>query len=275
MSDFEQTEIPLAEPPPTDLQPTELEDTELQPNELHQAELQEFEGNYTSCIRKREVDATEFERLQLCLHAQAHPKATQHELSTWFSTKFKKQINQSTVSRMLKRFREDVAPPEIVDLTSKSTIKRTRRVQYPELDTVLYEWFLCFERQVPMSGELIKQKAAIVFKALYPNEEKSLKFSNGWLEACKERNKIKEFKKHGESGDVDMRVVENNLPVLRNTLGVFRQNDIYNMDETAFFYQLIPDRSLATQLWEGGKQSKHRMTVVVYTNSLSTDKIPL
>ena len=67
MSDFEQTEIPPAEPLPTDLQPTELEDTELQLTELHQAELQEFEGNYTSRIRKREVDATEFERLQLCL----------------------------------------------------------------------------------------------------------------------------------------------------------------------------------------------------------------
>ena len=97
MSDFEQTELAWAEPPPTEPQPTELEDTEPQLTELHQAELQEFEGNYTTRIRKREVDATEFERLQLCLHAQAHPKATEHELSNWFSTKFKKQINQSTV----------------------------------------------------------------------------------------------------------------------------------------------------------------------------------
>ncbi|KAF8448230.1 hypothetical protein BGX38DRAFT_1190223, partial [Terfezia claveryi] len=30
-----------------------------------------------------------------------HPKATQQELAQWFSVKFKKQINQSTVSRML------------------------------------------------------------------------------------------------------------------------------------------------------------------------------
>ena len=52
-------------------------------------------------IRKREVDATEFERLQLHAHSQTHPKATQLELSNWFSTKFNKQINQSTVSRGL------------------------------------------------------------------------------------------------------------------------------------------------------------------------------
>lgn len=47
------------------------------------------------------------------------------------------------------------------------------------------------------------------------------------------------------------------------------------MDETAFFYQLIPDRSLATHLWEGGKQNKYRLTVAVCTNASSTDKVPL
>ena len=47
-------------------------------------------------MRKREVDAREFERLQLHAHSQTHPKATQLELSHWFYTKFNKQINQST-----------------------------------------------------------------------------------------------------------------------------------------------------------------------------------
>lgn len=129
-----------------------------------------------------------------------------------------------------------------------STVKRVRRVQYPELDTVLYDWFLKFKRQVPMSGELIKQKAAIIFEVLYPEEEKGLKFSNGWLDTWKDRYKIKEFKRHGESGDVDLSVVNNNLPRLQSILGVYHLVDIYNMDETAFFYQLIPDCSLATQL---------------------------
>jgi len=39
-----------------------------------------------------------------------------------------------------------------------------------------------FEKQVPMSGDLIKEKAVIIFKALYPIEEFGLKFSNSWLE---------------------------------------------------------------------------------------------
>ena len=50
-------------------------------------------------IRKRDIDATDFERLQLYGYSQKHSKATQKELSQWFYNKFKKQINQSTVSR--------------------------------------------------------------------------------------------------------------------------------------------------------------------------------
>ena len=55
--------------------------------------------NLSKYMCKREVDATEFERLQLHAHSQTHPKATQSELSHWFYTtfyKFNKQINQST-----------------------------------------------------------------------------------------------------------------------------------------------------------------------------------
>ena len=54
------------------------------------------------------------------------------------------QINQPTISRMLKRYRDNPPPPEVIEvsLQSKSRIKRSRRVQYPGLDSVLHEWFL-------------------------------------------------------------------------------------------------------------------------------------
>ncbi|KAF8426726.1 hypothetical protein EV426DRAFT_641112 [Tirmania nivea] len=129
--------------------------------------------------RCREVDATDSERFQLFSHAEGHSKATQQELAQWFNVKFKKQINQSTVSRILKRFRDEPPLPEVAEMLLTSDTKRVRRVQHPELDTVLYDWFLRFEKQVPMSGDLIKEKAVIIFKALYPMDEVVLKFSNG------------------------------------------------------------------------------------------------
>ncbi|RPB29934.1 hypothetical protein L211DRAFT_52695 [Terfezia boudieri ATCC MYA-4762] len=52
-------------------------------------------------LRRREVDPTDSERFQLFSYSQGHSKATQRELAQWFNVKFKKEINQSTVSRML------------------------------------------------------------------------------------------------------------------------------------------------------------------------------
>ena len=46
-------------------------------------------------IRKRDVDPTDSERLQLYWYSQNHSKATQKELSLWFYTKFKKQSKYS------------------------------------------------------------------------------------------------------------------------------------------------------------------------------------
>ena len=51
--------------------------------------------------RRREVDTTYHERIQLFSYTQNHPKITQKDLVKWFNTTFNKSINQSTVSRKL------------------------------------------------------------------------------------------------------------------------------------------------------------------------------
>jgi len=54
----------------------------------------------SKAARHREFDATESVRFQLYSQAEANPKATQ-QLAQWFNDMFKKQIKQSTVSRMI------------------------------------------------------------------------------------------------------------------------------------------------------------------------------
>jgi len=54
----------------------------------------------SKATQHREVDATK-ERFQLYHQAEANPNATQQQLAQWFNDKFKKQINQSTVSRKI------------------------------------------------------------------------------------------------------------------------------------------------------------------------------
>ena len=77
----------------------------------------------------------------------------------------------------MKRYRDQPPLLDAAETLLQSTIKRVRRVQYPVLDTVQYDWLLHFEKQVPMSGDLIKEKAAISFTALYPQEKTLEKFS--------------------------------------------------------------------------------------------------
>jgi len=52
----------------------------------------------------------------------------------------------------------------------------------------------------------------------------------GGLEGWKIRHAIRVYKRHEESGDVDLRVVDGNIS------GMYLLSNTYNMNETAFFY---------------------------------------
>ncbi|KAI5777205.1 hypothetical protein EDC01DRAFT_635932 [Geopyxis carbonaria] len=61
-------------------------------------------------LKKRKYEeATRDEKWELYQHHSSNPHLKQRELAEWFSERFNKQINQSTVSRNLKKFK--VAPP--------------------------------------------------------------------------------------------------------------------------------------------------------------------
>jgi hypothetical protein len=63
------------------------------------------------------------------------------------------------------------------------------------------------------------------------------KASSGWLDGFKRRHGIKDRRRYGESGDVDMDLVENECPKIKAILDRFHWRDIYNMDETGLFFQ--------------------------------------
>lgn len=82
-----------------------------------------------------------------------------------------------------------------------------------------------------MSGDLIKEKVAYFLPELYPAYG-AFGFSNGWLEAFKNRPAIKYYRRFGESESVNMALIEKSLPHIRLTLDQYERRDIYNMDET-------------------------------------------
>jgi hypothetical protein len=88
-----------------------------------------------------------------------------------------------------------------------------------------------------MSGDLTKEKAVYFLAKLYPGHE-AFEFSNGWLEAFKNRRVIKSYRRFGESGSANMAMIEESLPQIRLTLDQDERRDIYNMDETGLFYRM-------------------------------------
>lgn len=103
------------------------------------------------------------------------------------------------------------------------------------------------------------------------------KYSQGWLDKFKKRHCIEKKVLHGESGSLDIVEVESHRTVLKELLKTYAPNDIYNADELALFYKLLPNRSLADANADehGLKNNKERITCMVCCNSTGTDKIRL
>jgi hypothetical protein len=172
-------------------------------------------------------------RIALCEHKKKHPSLTQTDLIMWFQETHNVSVSQGTISLTLKRSTEILAKKEDVNRVAK----RQRTVKYPLMETTLYRWFLTYQDQVNMSGDLTKEKVAYFLAELYPGNG-AFEFSNGWLEAFKNRRDIKSYRRFGESGLANMAMIEESLQQIRLTLDQYERHDIYNMDEIGLFYRM-------------------------------------
>jgi hypothetical protein len=86
-----------------------------------------------------------------------------------------------------------------------------------------------------VSGELVRESATKILDRLYPRHE-PFEFSSSWLEAFKSRHGIRSYRCFGESGSVNMAILANTLPAIRDILDQYAWKDIYNMDKTGLFY---------------------------------------
>ena len=70
--------------------------------------------------------------------------------------------------------------------------------------------------------------------------------SNGWMDNFKDRHGILFKSSQGEAAAVDEGYVRQwQRQVLREELAKFKPDDIYNVDETWLFWQLLPNKTLA------------------------------
>lgn len=154
----------------------------------------------------------------------------------------------------------------------KGATKKFRMAGYPDLEECLITWFKqCRERNVPLGGNVLKEKAGQFAEKL---GHKDFKISNGWLENFKKRHII--FRKLcDESQSVSDELCSEwikNLPVL---LKDYSPDNIYNADETGLFCKTLPEKTAVFkgEACHGGKQSKDRVTLLLAANMSGTEKL--
>ena len=160
-----------------------------------------------------------------------------------------------------------------------STRKKLRTAGYPEVEEALLTWFKSArDNNVPISGPFMMSKAE-EFACRLGVPDGQFKCSCGWLERFKQRHGISFKHVCGEEKSVDIN--SNEMEEWQRTLSIllkeYMPEDVYNADETAIFYRLLPDKTLEFKNvnCHGGKQSKERITALVCANMNGTDKLPL
>ena len=69
-------------------------------------------------------------------------------------------------------------------------------------------------------------------------------FSNRWLESFKKRFKISLHIRHREAGSTPAEA-EDKIRSLQTLAGEYEEENIYNMDESGLFWQMIPSQGLS------------------------------
>jgi hypothetical protein len=196
-------------------------------------------------------------------------------------------LSKSTVSRIFQNSDKLKTIKATKTVTLKSKVSNSR-AKYPELDKLVYEWFVniihpsgrC--KPLPLSRGIIQARAKKIAEQLDLNDFTA---SDGWFRGWRWRYEIgKSVRLHGKAGDVNLIEAEKKMEEVRTTLkekGYTRDNT-FNMDESGLFYRCMPNRTYIVgggdvrQLGKGTKamKAKDRVTAVFCSNSTGTCKVP-
>ena len=137
------------------------------------------------------------QRVDVIKYSKSHPGVGSRAIAQLFScgrTQIQKILNEKEA--ILTDF-ETNAP---------NSRKRCRGPAYADINDAMYQWFcLARERNIPVSGPMLKEEALMIAEKLGNH---SFKASNGWLDSFKKRHNIKQLVVSGESADVSEETVD-------------------------------------------------------------------
>lgn len=223
---------------------------------------QDFSGQ-----KQRRRAITDEQRKILRVHkemlVQENGKWTHQEMINFFERKYDRVLHKSTISESLSnsfRHLDDGTYP-----VHPESMRR-RDSKWPDLEDALFDWqHRISKQQRKLTNNDIKRMARKLFDKLpqYHNVE-SPRFSKHWLENYKARYNI------GGSGGVKQMPEESSFEDIRQKLKFSELEDIYNVDESALFWKMSPDTTLAAG---DGKLEKAQITVILACNVTGTRKL--
>jgi regulator of replication initiation timing len=188
-------------------------------------------------------------------------------------------LNQGTISRWCKdstKIRE-----QFMLETGSSSRMRKRSCANPEFEEAMRIWVENatanpFSR---LTGAAIIGVARRFYDTLEVPEAQRLSLSNGWLTKFLRRHGLRLQQYHGEAMSAPIENVEQECQRIKDLIQQFLDDghslsDIFNMDETSFFYAAIPDQGLTRTVHAGQKQAKIRLTLAVTVNATGDEVIP-
>ncbi|XP_049522194.1 tigger transposable element-derived protein 6-like [Dermacentor silvarum] len=175
------------------------------------------------------------------------------------------KIPRSTLSTILKnkadiRAKSDKRP-------GARGAQRVCTAVYEDVEVAIFKWFVDVRsRNIPVSDPMIEQKAKDLAFLLGRNDFQG---GSGWLQWFKERHDIVGKAVTGESRAVDLDSVDKWLEEnWRDITARYQAQDIFYVDETALFWQMLPNKTLACRGDKacGGKANKARVSVLLAAN---------
>ena len=150
--------------------------------------------------------------------------------------------------------------------------------QWKELEEALFEWEQRYEAgDNPLTGAMFRQKAEEFWRKLPCYQGLPVpKLSDGWLRRFKHRYNIRQRNKYGEGGSADHSdQTAKMIADIRDASVFYNPEDIYNMDETGYFWKMIPEKSNKTERVGDQQQEKARITVALTCNATGSRKLPI
>jgi hypothetical protein len=118
--------------------------------------------------------------------------------------------------------------------------KRVRQTVHPEVTEMMDLWVVRAMRdKITLTGDVLREKWKQFADLVKIPEDERLSLSEGWLHKFKNRNQLKEFKRHGEAGSAnpeDIQKERERIQALIKKYGGYPLHNIFNMDETGLFY---------------------------------------